>query len=173
MKTTSILLGLALAAAASQTNAQPGPQHGAGGPHRYGAQQFPPPIALLDKDANGVLSAAEIAQAPAELLKLDKNNDGQVSAEELCLGGCGRDPQQCPRGGQGRGRGACANGRNPVLLALFDADKDGALTSAEINGAPAVLKALDQDGDGQVSAAELRPLPGCGRGCPFKPAGNN
>jgi hypothetical protein len=101
------------------------------------------------------------------LLKLDKNGDGQLKADELCPGGFGRGGQDCPLGGQGRGRGACANGQKPVLLALLDTDKDGVLGSAEINGAPAALKALDKNSDGQVTADEIRPLPGCGRGCPW------
>ena len=167
-QTLTILIGLALAGSALTVSAQPCPGRGAGGPHRYGAQKFPPPIAaVLDTDSNGVLSEAEISQAPSQLLKLDKNGDGQLKADELCPGGFGRGGQDCPLGGQGRGRGACANGQKPVLLALLDTDKDGVLGSAEINGAPAALKALDKNSDGQVTADEIRPLPGCGRGCPW------
>ena len=138
-----------------------------GGPHCYGSQQFPPPIAaIFDTDSNGVLLEAEMDQAASQLLKLDQNRDGQLSAEELCSGGLGRGGQECPWGGQGQGRRACANGQKSVLLALLDTDKDGVLGSAEINGAPAALKALDKNNDGQVSAEEIRPLSGCGRGCP-------
>lgn len=167
-QTITIIIGLALAGSALTVSAQQGQGRGAGtgGPHRYGAQKFPPPIAaVLDTDANGVLSAAEISQAPSQLLKLDKNRDGQITAEELCSGGMGRGGQDCPWGGQGQGRRACANGQKSVLLAIFDTDKDGSLTSAEINGAPAALKALDKNSDGQITAEEIRPLPGCGRGC--------
>ena len=169
-QTITLLIGLALAGSALTVSAQPGQGRGAGagGPHRYGAQKFPPPIAaVLDTDSNGVLSAAEISQAPSQLLKLDQNQDGQLVAQELCPGGFGRGGQDCPLGGRGRGRGACANGQKSVLLAIFDIDKDGSLTSAEINGAPAALKALDKNNDGQVTAEEIRPLPGCGRGCPW------
>jgi hypothetical protein len=166
------MIGLALAGSALTVSAQQGQGRGAGGPHRYGAQKFPPPIAaVLDTDSNGVLSDAEISQAPSQLLKLDQDRDGQLKTEELCPGGFGRGGQDCPWGGQGRGRGACANGQKSVLLAIFDTDKDGSLTSAEINGAPAALKALDKNGDGKVTADEIRPLQGQGqgqgRGCPW------
>ena len=169
-QTITLLIGLALAGSALTVSAQQGQGRGAGagGQHRYGAQKFPPPIAVvLDADSNGVLSAAEIDQAPSQLLKLDQNNDGQLTAEELCPGGLGRGGQECPWGGQGQGKGrrACANGQKSVLLAIFDSDKDGSVTSAEINGAAAALKVLDKNKDGQVSAEEIRPLPGCGRGC--------
>ena len=168
-QTITLLIGLALAGSALTVSAQQGQGRGVGGPHRYGTQNFPPPIAAtLDADGNGVLSEAEISQAPSQLLKLDKNRDNQLTAEELCPGGFARGSQDCPWGSQGRGRSACANGQKSVLLAILDADRDGVLTSAEINGAPAALKALDKNSDGQITAAEIRPLPGCGRGrgCP-------
>jgi hypothetical protein len=169
-QTITILIGLALAGSALTVSAQQGQGRGAGGPHRYGAQKFPPPIAaVLDKDSNGVLSAAEMAQAPSELLKLDKNNDGQLTADELCPGGFGRGGQQCPWGGQGQGQGrrAGASGQKSLFLAILDTDKDGILGSAEINGAPAALLVLDKNSDGQITAEEIRPLPGGGRGCPW------
>ncbi|MDB6122353.1 MAG: h [Pedosphaera sp.] len=43
----------------------------------------PPLIAALDANSNGTISADEIANAAASLLKLDKNNDGKLSREEL------------------------------------------------------------------------------------------
>jgi hypothetical protein len=167
-QTITFLIGLALAGSALTVIAQPGPGRGAGGPHRYGAQQLPPPIAaIFDTDNDGILSEAETTQAASQLLKLDQNHDGQLSAEELCPGGYGRGGQGCPWGGQGRGRRAGATGQPCVLLGLFDADKDGSLSAAEISAAPSVLKALDKNGDGQVTSAEIRPLPGRGRGCPW------
>ena len=168
--TIAIIIGLALSGSALTVSAQPGQGRGAGGPHRYGAQKFPPPMAVtLDVDKNGVLSAAEIEQAPSQLLKLDQNGDNQLTAEELCPGGFGRGGQACPWGGQGQGKGrrACANGQKSVLLVLLDTDKDGVLGSAEINGAPAALRVLDKNSDGQITAEEIRPLPGCGRGGPW------
>ena len=75
--------------------------------------------------------------------------------------------KDCPWGGQGRGRRAGANGQQCVLFGLFDTDKDGGLSAAEIAAAPAVLKALDKNGDGQVIPNEIRPLPGRGGNCPW------
>ena len=167
-QTITLLIGLALAGSALTLSAQPGQGRGAGGPHRYGAQQFPPPFAaIFDTDSNGALSEAEVSQAAAQLSKLDQNQDGQVTADELCPSGFGRGGQVCPWGGQGRGRRAGAAGQSCVWLGLFDTDKDGSLSAAEIAAAPAVLKALDKNGDGQVTSDEIRPLPGRGRGCPW------
>lgn len=47
--------------------------------------------------------------------------------------------------------------RPPGLLALFDTDRDGRLSAAEIAAAPAALRKLDADGDGQLSGRELQP----------------
>lgn len=124
-------------------------------------------MAIFDTDTNNVLSEAEMTQAANQLLKLDQDNDGQLAADEFCLGGFGRGAAACPRDGQGRGRCARAGGQQCVLLDLFDTDKDGALSAAEINAAPTVLRALDKNNDGQVAADEIRPLPGRGRGCPW------
>ena len=148
----TILIGLALGSAIT-LSAQPGPGRGPG-PHRGGPQGFPPPIAVLDTDSDGVLSGAEINQAPAILAAMDQDNDGLVTGTEICQAHGGR--QNCPLGVQGQ----CPNGGNSVLLALFDADQSGALSSQEIQNVPTLLLAYDKDGDGQVSSKEIRPLPG-------------
>ncbi|MEW6307376.1 MAG: hypothetical protein AB1705_28320, partial [Verrucomicrobiota bacterium] len=62
----------------------PGGQPGFGGPGREGFR--PPTMPLmeaLDANRDGVLSAAEIANATSALKKLDKDNDGELSPEEL------------------------------------------------------------------------------------------
>lgn len=167
MKNTfTILIGLVLGSALTLT-AQPGAGRGPGGPHRYGAQGFPPPIAIFDVDGNGVLSAEEIAAAPVALAALDQDQNNQLTATELCPGGLGRGGQNCPLAGQGQGQGGCRMGGNSVLLRLFDADGDGVLSAAEVNNVPTVLKGFDKNLDGQVSSQEIRPLPGCqaGAGC--------
>ena len=50
------------------------------------AHRPPPPDPLakaLDADRDHVISAAELAAAPAELATLDKNNDGQLTKDEF------------------------------------------------------------------------------------------
>jgi len=167
-QTITLLIGLALAGSALTAGAQQGQGRGAGARHRHGTQGFPPPIAVtFDTDSNNLLSAAEIQQAPSQLLKLDQNGDGQLDFKELCPGTFGQGGPPCPRGGQGKGRRAGGGGQNSVLLALFDTDKDGLLGSAEINGATAALKALDKNGDTEITAAEIRSFRGRGAGCPW------
>jgi predicted O-methyltransferase YrrM len=58
---------------------------------------------------------------------------------------------------------------NPVLE-LLDADRDGTLSAAEIEGAAAVLKGRDANGDGKLAADEIRPAGRGGRG-PGGPGG--
>jgi EF hand len=44
---------------------------------------IPPAFAALDTNGDGIISADEMANAAASLLKLDKNNDGQLTIDEL------------------------------------------------------------------------------------------
>lgn len=52
----------------------------------------------------------------------------------------------------------------PPLFAAIDADHDGIISAAEIQGASDALKGLDQNGDGTITRDELRPP---------RPAGEN
>jgi Ca2+-binding EF-hand superfamily protein len=45
----------------------------------------------------------------------------------------------------------------PPLLALFDTDRDGALSTEEIQSAAVALGKLDQNADGKITAEEMRP----------------
>lgn len=57
---------------------------GPGGPGGPGHRPPPPPVmVVLDANHDGVIDAAEIANASAALLTLDKNGDGQLTREEL------------------------------------------------------------------------------------------
>jgi Ca2+-binding EF-hand superfamily protein len=66
----------------------------------------PPILEALDTDGDGVISAAELANASASLAKLDKNGDGKLTPDEFMGGprGEGRGPRG-PRGPGGPGRG--------------------------------------------------------------------
>ena len=70
-----------------------GPSGEGGPPEHHGP---PPIIAALDPDADGIISASEIAGAIVALKTLDKNEDGELTMEEL-------HPQRPGRGGPPRG----------------------------------------------------------------------
>ena len=59
-------------------------QGGPGGPGGPGGNRpIPPIIAALDADHDGIISAAEIANASVALKALDKNGDGQLTMDEI------------------------------------------------------------------------------------------
>jgi predicted O-methyltransferase YrrM len=47
--------------------------------------------------------------------------------------------------------------RGRPLHVLLDANRDGVISKAEIEGAPTVLRKLDKNGDGQLTSDEVRP----------------
>jgi EF hand len=98
-------------------------------------------VRVLDADHDGIISAAEIANAPAALRTLDTDHDGALSAAE-----CGAPARYGPQFMQ----------FHPVLAAL-DRDHDGQISASEIANAPAALRTLDRDGDGDLTTDELRP----------------
>ncbi len=50
---------------------------------RMSIMKMDPILVALDIDGDGVISAEEIANAPASLKKLDKNNDGKLTQDEV------------------------------------------------------------------------------------------
>src|SRR3954453_10878635 len=63
---------------------QDGPDGQGGGPGMPRRRPPVPPLfAALDANHDGVIDAAEIANASAALLTLDKNGDGQLTMDEL------------------------------------------------------------------------------------------
>jgi hypothetical protein len=113
-------------------------------------------LGAVDADHDNIISADEIANAPAALKRLDKNRDGKLTAEE-----CGLHlPAMIEEDAQ-----FVIYARHqfmqihPVLAAL-DADHDAAISLSEIKRAPAALKTLDKNGDGRLTIDELLPDPG-------------
>ena len=96
-------------------------------------------LGALDADHDGVLSASEIANAPAVLRRLDKNRDGKLSPEE-----CGLTIEAM---------------RLDSVLAALDADHNGEISAIEVQNAPAALRALDKNSDGELTADEVLPDP--------------
>ena len=137
-------------------------------PPQEGGRRPPPPlISVLDKNKDGRLSAAEIAQASASIKTLDLNRDGTVSNEELrpprLPGGDDRPPPPPPGGERRPGRDdrpPPPDGRRPPPppeMTALDRNGDGTLSVDEIAKAPQSLLTLDRDKDGRLSDEELRP----------------
>ena len=89
------LMMLAIVSVWAQQGAPPGPPRGPGqDEHR----PKPPIEQALDTNADGVIEAGEIANAPASLKKLDKNGDGKLTSDEY------RPPRPPRPDDQGSGR---------------------------------------------------------------------
>ncbi len=108
-----------------------GPSEGRGRPDGQRPSGFGGGGALfraLDADGDGVVSAAELANAVQALKALDKNNDGQLTLEEVSpprgegggFRGFGAGPG---RGGEGRPGGG--GGGVGMFERLKESDKDG------------------------------------------------
>jgi hypothetical protein len=129
----------------------------------------------IDTDADGELSAEEIATAPNSLGKLDKDSDGQIVAAELAppppADGSGVGAPSAP-GGPGAGAGGGGGGGRPGrLLESIDGNGDGTITAEERAAVVEGLKKLDANGDGKIVRDELRPPGGGGFGGGFGPPG--
>ncbi len=101
-----------------------------------------PALQLLDADKDGVISVAELNNAPTALAKLDANGDGQLTADEL-------RPQGRPP----------ADGDMAKSLMSFDKNGDGKLSKAELpERMQGMLTRGDKDGDGFLTTAEIQAM---------------
>jgi 5-hydroxyisourate hydrolase-like protein (transthyretin family) len=107
------------------------------------------PMAMFDKDGNGSISLAEIRQgAQAMFRKVDANNDGRISADEMRAHHRMMGPHH--RGPDGAHREA------PGGRLHMDADGDGAVTLAELQGQiEQHFAQADANRDGSISREEM------------------
>ena len=138
-----IALGLSLPVGSLLAqNDGPPPGGGTNGPSG-GHRHRPPPMPIiqaLDTNHDGIISAEEIANAPAALKTLDKNGDGQLTPDEYMpprpQGGPGGPPP-------GDGAGPSGQGRHhrpvPPIIAALDTNGDGIISADEIANASASL----------------------------------
>lgn len=123
-----------------------------------GRRPPPPPATAgmlfraLDTDADGMLSASEIAAASSALKKLDRNEDGSISRSEAGLAG----PETA--GGRGEPRGPREGGMPDArfIIERNDKNSDKKLSKEE---APEwmvrVFERIDTNGDTFIDIAEI------------------
>ncbi len=113
-----------------------------------------PLLSALDRDKDGVISSAELRNAPEVLAILDTNKDGSVTPEEMRPAGFARGPDSGP----GESRPPEASEMVKALMA-FDADGDGRLSNQEVPERMwGLFERADTDKDGVLTAAELTKL---------------
>jgi Ca2+-binding EF-hand superfamily protein len=117
-------------------------------------------LVAVDANQDGVISAEEIAAAPAKLKALDRNHDGVIDTAELMPAGRGRgDGGEGGREGREGGGGGPATSADELVATLmaFDANHDGQLVKSEL---PERMQPLfdraDANKDGKLSVDEIR-----------------
>lgn len=125
-------------------------------PQRPPMPPIPPILAFFDTDRDGEISEDEIDAASDKLAELDRNEDGRITREEMKppRGEGDRPPRD------GEPKGPPPHGRQvPPLIGALDADKDGKISTGEMENAPEALKELDGNGDGELTPDEFGPPP--------------
>jgi Ca2+-binding EF-hand superfamily protein len=108
----------------------------------------------LDKDGDGQLSEAELGpQSRIDFARADRNRDGYVDRIELTI----VVTQRRRRAGMSDG-GFSPDGIKQMLKNLkeMDANGDGRIEASEWKGREAIFRRLDADKDGAITKAELK-----------------
>jgi hypothetical protein len=144
MNAKSLILFLPLLTAAA---AQP-PAVGGPPPHRP-----PPPWMMLDTDKDGEISTSEMEVATTTLKSLDRNGDGRLTRAELGP----PHPPHPPMDVETTFMPPPGPPPCPPVIRVLDSDRDGSISSKEIEKAKQALAELDIDGDGTLTPRELHP----------------
>lgn len=105
-------------------------------------------LSTLDKNHDKVISADELAAAPAVLPVLDRNQDGKIAEDEVA-------PANAVATGRGRRRGPGGIMRMMKSHSALDADENGALDTEEVKNAVAALQRIDANRDGKLTEDEV------------------
>ncbi len=121
---------------------------------------FAPVVRALDTNADGEISADEIAAAAKSLAKLDRNGDGKLSREEIGPPPGGRPDARPGEGNPAARPGAGASAEEFIKrLKAADTNGDGKISKEE---APDRLKEnfdrIDTNSDGQLDESELKAM---------------
>jgi Ca2+-binding EF-hand superfamily protein len=119
----------------------------------------------LDSDKDGKLSAKEMAQADAALLRFDLDENEMLTAAELTPGGEDNSPfgrpfntgQASPNADMGflEIKPENMDGMSRQVLAHYDKDKNGKLSQKEVGLDKPLFDKLDANRDGKLDAKEF------------------
>jgi Ca2+-binding EF-hand superfamily protein len=105
-------------------------------------------LMAFDRNGDGRLERGEVPERFQGLFaRADADADGVLTRDEL---------QRSATASVQEGAARRGGPPDPLFRAL-DADRDGALSSAELAAASAALASLDADHDGQLTGEEFRP----------------